>query len=462
MLLLLRKHVAGSRITGLWRPAGERWLVLEAGEVRLILRPGGPSPALTLVVGETAVGSLGDGPAAWPLPAPDPTREWDRVDLGPALAQGAETGRVGVLLSACPGLGTELARALLRRPDSWPHLRERLAAPRPTLRAPGAPAGWHDADLADPHAVAVLPLALDEDDDDEGPWLHPQTWTEAARLFWTARRRGQAFAARLRAQADERRREARRLRQLEAHLAHDLAGLPDPEHLRHQAEALLAYGGVLPPEAVEAEIPDPREPGRVLRVHVEPGRAAAAQADKLYARARRVERARVQVGARLAETRDQAAAAEASLAELSTARDLADLGPAPAARAARAERGESGPRHFLTSRGLSVFVGRGAKENHELTFGRAGPDDYWLHARDVPGAHVILRDRDGRANADDLREAAEIAAFFSGSRAEAQADVHLARRKHVRPAGGAGRVQVTHGETLRVKPRDPEGRLRRR
>jgi predicted ribosome quality control (RQC) complex YloA/Tae2 family protein len=107
-------------------------------------------------------------------------------------------------------------------------------------------------------------------------------------------------------------------------------------------------------------------------------------------------------------------------------------------------------------------VGRGARENHELTFGQAGPDDFWLHARDVPGAHVILRDREGRANPDDLREAGEVAAFFSGASQEGQVDVHLARRKHVRAAGGPGRVQVMHGETLRVRPRDPEGRLRRR
>jgi predicted ribosome quality control (RQC) complex YloA/Tae2 family protein len=81
----------------------------------------------------------------------------------------------------------------------------------------------------------------------------------------------------------------------------------------------------------------------------------------------------------------------------------------------------------------------------------------------VPGAHVILRDNEGRAGADDLREAAELAAFFSESKAAAQVDVHVTRRKHVRPGrGGPGRVHVVHSDTLRVAPRDPEGRLRRR
>ena len=75
----------------------------------------------------------------------------------------------------------------------------------------------------------------------------------------------------------------------------------------------------------------------------------------------------------------------------------------------------------------------------------------------------VLRDNEGRAAADDLREAAEVAAFFSEARSASLVDVHVTRRKHVRPAkGGPGRVYVAHSDTLRVAPRDPEGRLRSR
>jgi hypothetical protein len=56
-----------------------------------------------------------------------------------------------------------------------------------------------------------------------------------------------------------------------------------------------------------------------------------------------------------------------------------------------------------------------------------------------------------------------VAAFFSGAAGERAVDVHCTRRKHLRPAkGGAGRVLIGHSETLRVMPKDPEGRLRRR
>ncbi len=76
---------------------------------------------------------------------------------------------------------------------------------------------------------------------------------------------------------------------------------------------------------------------------------------------------------------------------------------------------------------------------------------------------MILRDDQGRAGPEDLREAAEVAAFFSDASGSKAVDVHCTRRKHLRPARGApGRVLVGHSETLRVAPRDPDGRLRRR
>jgi len=167
---------------------------------------------------------------------------------------------------------------------------------------------------------------------------------------------------------------------------------------------------------------------------------------------------------RLRETRSSLAQARSREASLLDARDTAELAAHEGSDGSEAEASApGGPRHYLTTHGLSLLVGRGARENHHLTFRVARPEDLWLHARDVPGAHVVLRDGEGRAGAEDLREAAEVAAFFSEARGAALVDVHVTRRKHVRPArGGPGRVFVSHSDTLRVPPRDPAGRLRRR
>lgn len=463
--LRMRKHLDGRRLSGLRRAAGERHVLIEAGSVALGLRVSG-TPALTLAVEGATLATLGGGQAAWPPPADDPSREWQQLDAGrlrSALDAGVASGRtpLGALLSACPSLGPVLGRRLVAVPEWLPELRERLAKPAPHLLAPAPLESLSDAELAERDAVALVPFAVTLPGRQALP---ASSWSAAAALYLLVRRRGDAFERRRRAALAEARRELRRLTQLEGHLARDQAGLSSPDALRRQAEALLASPALAPPHASRAELPDPYDPAARLVVELDSRLSAPANADRLFEKARRLERGRRQIESRLAETRSSLGSSREAESRLLSARQLSELDAPPRAKESGATRAPAsrGPRGYLTSRGLAVLVGRGARENHHLTFAVARPDDFWLHAREVPGAHVILRDPEGRAGAEDLREAAELAAYFSDARGQAQVEVHVTRRKHVRPArGGPGRVLVPHSDTLRVAPRDPEGRLRR-
>jgi hypothetical protein len=461
LLLHVRKHLDGARVLSVRRIAGERTIVIETGDGDLVLRLSG-APALSFVLEGSLLGTLGDGGDAFPPPAPAPEREWDRIDASLVESKAAEGGlRVRAVLEACPGLGPVLARELDGSARSFEALRARLASAKPTLLAPGPPESWHDADLvASPVVLLPIPVARPP-----LATLHPAAWTETAALFLLARRRGAAFERRRRRALDDVRRRIRKHTQLETHLVRDRERFPDEGELRRDGEALLASATELPAGGTEVSVDDPYRAGATRRIAVDPRLSAPANADRVFEKARRIERARRQVEERLLETRSALAAERARERALLEVRDIAAFPAGDSegggGRARDGERG--GPRHYLTSRGLSILVGRGARENHELTFSMARPEDFWLHARDVPGAHVVLRDNEGRAGADDLREAAETAAFWSDARREAAVDVHVTRRKHLRPGrGGAGRVQISHSDTLRVAPRDPEGRLRRR
>jgi hypothetical protein len=462
-LLHLRKHVDGARVTRLRRLAGERTLVLDAGDATLSLRLSGAAPALSLVRDGEVLASLGEGPEAWPLPPEAAEREWDRIDplafeaaVDEARVAGRSLQRAQLL--ACPGLGPALARELDGSAAALGALRSRLAAARPSLRVPGPRETWRDAELAEPFAVLLSPIALPE------PALQPASWLEAGALFLEARRRGAAFERERRLTLDGTRRRLRRLQQLAAHLAHDLAGLADAGLLRREAGALLASGRALEAGRESVQVPDPSDPERRLTIVLDPRLGGLANAERRFEKARRVERARQQVELRLRETGSLIAAEEEREKQVQQARDRRELAALGAGEpSAGPNASAAAPRHYLTGRGLSLLVGRNARENHHLTFRVAHAEDVWLHAREAPGAHVILRDPEGRAGADDLREAAEVAAFFSEARKDAQVDVHVTRRKHVKPAkGGPGRVFVAHSDTLRVPARDPEGRLRKR
>ena len=464
-LLLLRKHAEGRRIVGLERVPGGRTVVVDLGSCVLTLRPSGPAPSLALAVDGAVVATLGEGPPAWP-PEPLPQSEWDVVAVSAVSAAADDARSRGLdpwrgVLSACPGLGPLLARLTDGSPASFEALRARLRSPRPHLLAPALPGAWTDRALAEPSALTLAPI-------DPGPApgrvvVEAPSWTSAVALFLSGRLRGDAFEAARQRAAAAASREVRRLERLLARLDEDRCGLPEPALLRRQAEALLAALPRVPERSGEVEVEDPYQPGRVLRLRLDPALGAAANADRLFEKARRVERASARLDERVLETRAALEKARRRQESVRGADKVGDIEPVPDPRPELRGDAWGEVRHYLTTRGLSLLAGRGARENHRLTFAVARPEDLWLHARDVPGAHVVLRDPEGRAADQDVREAAEVAAWFSASRADAAVDVHVARRKHLRPVRGSpGRVRIGHSETVRVSPRDPEGRLRRR
>ncbi len=118
--------------------------------------------------------------------------------------------------------------------------------------------------------------------------------------------------------------------------------------------------------------------------------------------------------------------------------------------------GRQGPLRIVSRDGYVVWVGRNSRQNAQLTFKRANPQDIWLHARDVPGAHVVIRD-DGRRIRDELlKEAASVAAFYSQRREDNNVQVDYTRVKYVRAIKGAGPGMVTYRneKSLWVKPQD--------
>lgn len=447
-LLHLSKHVAGARLQAISRITGERVVVMDLGAATLLLRLARPA-SVTLALAGAPLAAFG-GDVLWPPPPPRPERTWSALTDERVARLASSERPVAALLEACPELGPALAARVAHAPGSWPAVRDALADPRPRLTRSGA----DDADLAQPGAIAFCPLA-------NGETTETPTWSQAAVSFLEGRLRADAFVARRRAATDAAQSVLRRAVQLERHLEQDLAGLPEEEPLRRQAEALLASPAAPPPGADAADVPDPYDPERTLRVRLDPRLSGPANADRLFERARRVSRARSQIAERLAATGASVAEARARLERVAAARNAGEL-PETASNP-RDGRSEGGPRRYLTTRGVTMLVGRGARENHQLTFQVARPEDLWLHARDHAGAHVVLRDPEGRANADDVREAAEVAAFHSRAREDGQVDVHVTRRKHVQAAGGGpGRVRVIHSDTVRATPRDPEGRLRAR
>jgi predicted ribosome quality control (RQC) complex YloA/Tae2 family protein len=107
--------------------------------------------------------------------------------------------------------------------------------------------------------------------------------------------------------------------------------------------------------------------------------------------------------------------------------------------------------------GFVAYVGTSAKANEHVTFDLAGQDDVWLHARQRPGSHVIVRTAGQKVPGRVLQRAAELAAFYSQGRTDSRVAVDWTPRKFVRRIRGGppGLVSYINEQTIDAPPRGP-------
>lgn len=119
------------------------------------------------------------------------------------------------------------------------------------------------------------------------------------------------------------------------------------------------------------------------------------------------------------------------------------------------------PNRFTLSNGMECFVGKNNKENEYVTFKLAGKGDIWLHTKDIPGSHVIIKAHGAEVSGDILFEAAAIAAYFSKGRESENVPVDYVPIKFVKKPQGAkiGMVIFTNNKTLWVDPKLPTNDL---
>jgi len=118
---------------------------------------------------------------------------------------------------------------------------------------------------------------------------------------------------------------------------------------------------------------------------------------------------------------------------------------------------ETGPqfREFTVFGGMKVLVGKNAKQNDELTTRVAKKEDVWLHARGVPGSHVVLQAGSRKEIPKEaIEQAAEIAAYYSDARPQPLAPVSYTRKKYVRKPKGAdpGAVVMEREDVIMIRP----------
>jgi len=326
------------------------------------------------------------------------------------------------------------------QPFTWP-------TPRPALEAP---------------AVAIDPLAF------EAAWMAAEREASWARLV-RALRGGPARAL-------------QRVEALLSNLESDAARHADFDRWRAWGEALRVTASRIPRGATSARVVDYTRPTLdEVEVPLDPTLDGVANVARIFQRYRKGRDAQAKLAERRAEAErrwtalvDLTAEVEGLVAAGAATLDVASLEAAQPAIDARLRRlggslvaraeapGRAKPeaparlpyRVFTSQAGEVIWVGRGGADNHALTFRHARGNDIWLHARDSPGAHVVVpQPMRGRApQRETLLDAAALALHHSDLRGEPVGDVTCVERKHVRAIRGAapGRVSLAAASALTV------------
>lgn len=244
-----------------------------------------------------------------------------------------------------------------------------------------------------------------------------------------------------------------------ARLAADAGQTGEADRLRGWGDLILAHLDWLEPGTDSVVLPGFE--GDEVTVPLDPALRPHENAERLYEQARRRDKADARLPELVAEAerdRDRWMSVIAALeaGEVPEGVEAALRRPEAAERAAASADDERLPwRPYRTSGGIEVRVGRSSRDNDRLTFGHAAPGEVWLHARSVPGSHVVLRWREeGAPPARDLEEAAVLAAYYSKARSSGTVAVDWTRRRYVRKPRGAppGRVSLIQARTIFVAP----------
>lgn len=101
------------------------------------------------------------------------------------------------------------------------------------------------------------------------------------------------------------------------------------------------------------------------------------------------------------------------------------------------EKVTSRPFHFVSSDGFDIYVGRNNLQNDEITFQLAQGNDWWFHAKGMPGSHVVVKSVGKEIPDRTFEEAGRLAAHFSKGRQQDKVEVDYVEKKHVKKPGGS-------------------------
>ena len=494
-LMVLRKHLTSAELVSFGKPLSERIVELgfktavpskELETMSLVLELLPNAPNIILLDAERRILSsflpitpqhgIGEYETyAYP-------KSGDKVDIEQILEAGAEFNETtaDALVSKVAGLGPVFAAELVyRQRKTGRPISELVRAVVEQVRGPSR-AAWlytdlplghilEQNDLRRLHRAILSPVELESLARTHSSRVFANI-LEAARFYFDELENRTLLEQAKMPVVRDMRQVSKRLGDREKRLLREQKKYQEAEGLQKTAQMLTSSGRKMDQHYESVKVTDyfGEEP-RAIDVQLDATLSLKENVEKMFKRYQKAGRGKSIVAQQLNQVRNRMALIEEQTRRLLAIKDwdtwlaIASKIPGrdshPASDGGRPLPGRDGKRfRSVKIDGREILIGKGARENDELTFDVAAPDDFWLHVAEYSGSHVVVRNPGKEKDLDEsiLMKAAQLAAYFSQARNSSRVEVHYTKRKHVTKPRRAkpGLVRLLEFKSIKVEPKN--------
>jgi predicted ribosome quality control (RQC) complex YloA/Tae2 family protein len=286
--------------------------------------------------------------------------------------------------------------------------------------------------------------------------------SEAADAYYSSLEKTKQLEARIAAARSKLLKSIRQKQKLKEHLQQDLANHGDPGEHKRIGDLLLANLSTATRAGNRVTLTDYYADGApALEIEVDENVSLQDEAARRFRQYGKAKRAREEIAERMVQIDSEISQLERQLPQIEkiTVEKTETTKPAP-----RKQREVKlpGVRRYRSTDGYEVLVGRAARDNDNLTFKIAQPNDLWLHAGDYPGSHVVIRNPTRKEIPHrTIIEAAQLAGRFSQASEDSKVVIHYTPRKFLsKPKGAApGLVRLSRFRSIAVEPKEGINRI---
>lgn len=206
-------------------------------------------------------------------------------------------------------------------------------------------------------------------------------------------------------------------------------------------ELIHTYGYQLPPASKNLETID-FYTGEPVSIPLDPDLSPPENAKKYFEKYNKLKRTFEALSDLIEDTRSEIIHLESISTALDISEDEADLQQIKEELAEcgyirqhfskKKQRTVSRPHHYISSDGYDIYVGKNNLQNEEITFKLGEGNDWWFHAKGIPGSHVIIKTKDGKIPDRTFEEGARLAAYYSKGRDSEKVEIDYLQKKNVK------------------------------